>query len=155
MPGVIQANQMDSAIQTMIANVQWAADLAAPHQITLLLEAINPRDKPNYLYSRQAESNLIRVASKRDNVKLMFDVYHVGVAEGDILKKLEQYLPHIGHIQIAAVPSRAEPDEGEVRYEAVIARIDELGYTGWIGAEYKPRASVEEGLDWLRPYTKH
>ena len=90
-----------------------------------------------------------------DNVKLMFDVYHVGVSEGDILKKLEQFLPHIGHIQIAAVPSRAEPDEGEVRYEVVIEHIDALGYKGWIGAEYKPRAGVEEGLVWMQPYTRH
>jgi hydroxypyruvate isomerase len=155
MPGVVQSNNMDKSIETMIANVQWAADLAAAQQITLLLEAINQRDKPNYLYSRQSEANLIRVASKRDNVKLMFDVYHVAVSEGDVFKKLEQFMPHIGHIQIAAVPSRAEPDEGEIRYEAVLAHIDSLGYQGWIGAEYKPRAGVEAGLSWMRPYTQH
>ena len=61
-------------------------------------------------------------------------------------------MPHIGHIQIAAVPSRAEPDEGEVNYPVVIKQIDALGYTGWIGAEYKPRATVEAGLKWLASY---
>ena len=152
MPGVIEESQRVSATQTMIQNLQWAADLAAPKGVTLLLEAINPRDKPNYFYSTQAQSNAIREAAGRPNIKLMFDVYHVGVAEGDILTKLAQYLPHIGHIQIAAVPSRAEPDEGEVSYPVVIKRIDELGYTGWIGAEYKPRAGVEEGLGWLAQY---
>jgi hydroxypyruvate isomerase len=154
MPGVIEDSQRAAATQTMIRNLQWAADLAAPVGVTLLLEAINPRDKPNYFYSTQAQSNAIREAAGRSNVKLMFDVYHVGVAEGDILTKLAQYLPHIGHIQIAAVPSRAEPDEGEVNYPVVIDRIDTLGYTGWIGAEYKPRASVEAGLSWLEEYKK-
>ena len=155
MAGVVQTNMIDKGILVMIENVKWAADLAAQHNITILLEAINERDKPAYLYSRQSQANAIRAACQRDNVKLMFDVYHVGVSEGDILKKLEQFLPHIGHIQIAAVPSRAEPDEGEVRYEVVIEHIDALGYKGWIGAEYKPRAGVEEGLVWMQPYTRH
>lgn len=154
MPGVIEESQRAAATQTMINNLQWAADLAAPEGITLLLEAINQRDKPHYFYSTQAQSNAIREACGRKNIKLMFDVYHVGVAEGDILIKLAQYMPHIGHIQIAAVPSRAEPDEGEVNYPVVIKRIDELGYTGWIGAEYKPRASVEDGLGWMTTYKK-
>ena len=79
----------------------------------------------------------------------MFDVYHVGVAEGDILRKLERHLPIIGHIQIAAVPSRAEPDEGEVAYGTIFKAIDGLGYPGWIGAEYKPRADTDIGLTWL------
>ena len=152
MPGVIKESQRGIATQTMINNLQWAADLAALQGITLLLEAINPRDKPNYFYSTQSQSNAIREACGRSNIKLMFDVYHVGVAEGDILTKLALYMPHIGHIQIAAVPSRAEPDEGEVNYPVVIKRIDELGYTGWIGAEYKARAGVEDGLGWLAQY---
>jgi hydroxypyruvate isomerase len=152
MPGVIEEHQRAAATQTMINNLQWAADLAAPKGVTLLLEAINPRDKPNYFYSTQAQSNAIREAAGRPNIKLMFDVYHVGVAEGDILTKLGHYMPHIGHIQIAAVPSRAEPDEGEVNYPVVIKRMDELGYTGWIGAEYKPRSNVEAGLDWMSHY---
>ena len=152
MPGVIDAGQRVQATQTMIKNLQWAADLAAPKGLTLLLEAINPRDKPDYFYSTQAQSHAIREACGRSNNKLMFDVYHVGVAEGDILTKLAHYMPHIGHIQIAAVPSRAEPDEGEVNYPVVIKQIDALGYTGWIGAEYKPRATVEAGLKWLASY---
>jgi hydroxypyruvate isomerase len=141
-----------AARQTFIANLQWAADLAAPHGITLLLEAINQRDKPGYFYSRQADSNAIREACGRNNIKLMFDVYHVGVSEGDILTKLGQYMPHIGHIQIAAVPTRNEPDQGEIAYSAVFERIETLGYTGWIGCEYRPRTTVEEGLKWLKPY---
>jgi len=142
-----------------LENLLWASELAAAQQITLLLEAINGRDKPGYFYHRQAESMAIIDALKDkavseskmaiDNVKLMFDVYHVGVAEGDILKKLEHYLPHIGHIQIASVPNRAEPDEGEVRYEAVFEGLSALGYQGWVGCEYRPRGDPQEGLKWV------
>lgn len=152
LPGIIHPQQHMIATHTLVSNLQWAADLAAKHGVTILLEAINQRDKPGYFYSTQAESNAIREKCGRTNIKLMFDVYHVGVAEGDILTKLAHYFPHIGHIQIAAVPSRAEPDEGEIAYAAIFKRIESLGYTCWIGCEYKPRASVEAGLTWLTPY---
>ncbi len=152
MPGVIAPSERAQAVATMVRNVQWAADQAAAHGFTILLEALNPRDKPGYLYATQEGANAIRLAAGRSNVKLMFDVYHVGVAEGDILTKLEFFLPHIGHIQIAAVPTRAEPDEGEVDYRVVINKIDQLGYSGWIGCEYRPRATVEAGLKWMKAY---
>lgn len=152
MPGVISEAQRELASETLVRNLQWASDQVAGHALTLLLEAINHRDKPGYFYARQSESNAIRMATGRDNVKLMFDVYHVGVAEGDVLTRLAEHMPHIGHIQIAAVPSRAEPDEGEIRYEVVIPAIDRLGYSGWIGCEYKPRANVEAGLAWMNSF---
>lgn len=148
LPGMANANEPEIARQTLIANLRWASDLARPHGITLLLEALNPRDKPGYFYHTQHASDAVRQAVERDNVKLMFDVYHVGVTEGDVLTKLARFMPHIGHIQIAAVPSRCEPDEGEIRYEAIFDRIVELGYTGWVGCEYKPRSTVEDGLSW-------
>ena len=78
----------------------------------------------------------------------MFDVYHVGVGEGDILTRLQRHMPVIGHVQIAAVPSRAEPDEGEIAYGAVFAALDRLGYDGWVGCEYRPRGGTDEGLRW-------
>jgi len=152
LPGIATTLQHEQARKTLIGNLQWAADLAKQHDVTILLEAINQRDKPGYFYSTQAASNAIREQCARENIKLMFDVYHVGVAEGDILTKLARYMPHIGHIQIAAVPSRAEPDEGEIAYSAVFQQIEALGYTGWIGCEYKPRASVEAGLTWREAY---
>lgn len=148
LPGIVQPEDHATACRTLVENLQWAADLARQHGVTILLEAINQRDKPGYFYSTQSQSNAIRELCERDNIKLMFDVYHVGVAEGDIFTKLALYMPHIGHIQIAAVPSRAEPDEGEVNYLAVLERIEALGYQGWIGCEYKPRSTVEDGLHW-------
>jgi hydroxypyruvate isomerase len=86
----------------------------------------------------------------RPNIKLQFDVYHVGMSEGDILTKLEQHFPIIGHVQIAAIPTRAEPDEGEVAYGAIFDRVDRLGYRGWVGCEYRPRAGTEDGLCWAQ-----
>lgn len=150
LPGMANRQDPEAARQMFVSNLQWAADLAAGEGITILLEALNHRDKPGYFYHTQAQSNSIRQEAARENIKLMFDVYHVGVTEGDVLVKLEHYLPVIGHIQIAAVPSRREPDEGEIRYEAVFKRLQELGYDGWIGCEYKPRESVEKGLGWVQ-----
>jgi hydroxypyruvate isomerase len=82
----------------------------------------------------------------------MFDVYHVGVSEGDILSRLRIFLPLIAHVQIAAVPSRAEPDEGEVAYPAIFEELDRLEYAGWVGCEYKPRAGTDEGLGWINTF---
>jgi len=150
MPGIVSENDRQAATRTMVDNLRWASERVNSYGLTLLLEAINQRDKPGYFYSKLEQSDAVRAAAGCDNVKLMFDVYHVGVAEGDVLTKLAHYMPHIGHIQIAAVPSRAEPDEGEIRYEAIFKVIDRLGYLGWIGCEYKPRASVEAGLKWVK-----
>lgn len=155
LPGMATPDNHEVARQTFVSNLQWAADLASQAGVSILLEALNHRDKPGYFYHTQAQSNSIRVQTGRDNVRLMFDVYHVGVTEGDVLVKLEHYLPVIGHIQIAAVPSRAEPDEGEIRYEAIFRRLEELGFSGWIGCEYKPRGEVEEGLGWVQAHGLH
>jgi hydroxypyruvate isomerase len=133
-----------------VKNLREASDKAASQDLMLLLEALNPRDAPGYFYATQAEAARIREEVDRPNVKLMFDVYHVGVSEGDVLRKLAHYMPIIGHVQVAAVPSRAEPDEGEIDYRAVFAELDKLGYEGWVGAEYKPRADTDEGLTWMR-----
>jgi hydroxypyruvate isomerase len=150
MAGFVPLEAREEAGHVFVTNLREASDKAAPHGLTLLLEALNPRDAPGYFYSTQAEAARIRQEVDRPNVKLMFDVYHVGVGEGDILRKLARYMPVIGHVQIAAVPSRAEPDEGEIDYKAVFAELDRLGYQGWVGAEYKPRAGTDDGLGWMR-----
>jgi hydroxypyruvate isomerase len=80
----------------------------------------------------------------------MFDCYHVGRVEGDVAGRMRAVRPLIGHIQIAAVPTRAEPDEGTLDYRPILALVDDLGWPGWVGAEYRPRTSPEAGLGWLR-----
>ena len=148
MAGVLPPGERDAARATFIRNIGQAADKAARHGISVLLEALNPRDKPGYFYSTVGEVADLMQQIARPNVRMMFDVYHVGVSEGDILTKLERHLPDIGHVQIAAVPSRAEPDEGEVAFRAIFEALDSLGYAGWVGCEYKPRGDTREGLRW-------
>lgn len=148
MAGVVAPEHKGSAGEVFTENLAFAAK-AAP-DLTLLLEPINQRDKPGYFYSTLGEAAEIIGVVGAPNLKIMFDVYHVGVSEGDVLTRLERHLPDIGHVQIAAVPSRAEPDEGEIAYGAVFAALDRLGYAGWTGCEYRPRADTDEGLAWTR-----
>jgi 2-dehydrotetronate isomerase len=150
MAGVVPAGERDQAGLVFMHNIGEAADKAARHGISVLLEAINPRDKPGYFYSTVGEVADLMSKIDRPNLRMMFDVYHVGVAEGDILTKLELHMARIGHVQIAAVPSRAEPDEGEVAYGAIFEALDRLGFAGWVGCEYKPRGNTDEGLRWTK-----
>jgi hydroxypyruvate isomerase len=130
-------------------NLRVAAAKAAAHQLTVLLEPLNPNDNPGYFYSTLAEAIGLIDELALSNVKLQFDVYHVARAEGDVLVKLEKYRAYIGNIQIAGVPARGEPDEGEIAYLRIFAAIDELKYTGWIGCEYRPRRDTDSGLSWM------
>ena len=148
MAGVVAPEHKARAKEVFIENLAFAAK-AAP-DLTLLLEPINQRDKPGYFYSTLGEAADIIGEVGAPNLKIMFDVYHVGVSEGDVLTRLERHLPRIGHVQIAAVPSRVEPDEGEIAYGAVFAALERLGYAGWTGCEYKPRAGTDEGLAWVK-----
>jgi len=146
-----RCDDMQSATASFVENLRWASDLAQPHGIVLLLEAINGRDKPGYFYHTQEASDAIRHACARGNVKLMFDVYHVGVAQGDILKRLDRFLEHIAHVQVAGVPDRDEPDLGEVRYEVVFQHLVRRRYQGWIGCEYRARDDTVAGLNrWIK-----
>ena len=150
MAGKVPPERFAEGREVLIANLKPAAQKAAAHGLTLLLEPLNQRDAPGYFYSTLEPAAEIIAAVGAPNLKLMFDCYHVGVMQGDILKRLERFMPLVGHVQIAAVPSRAEPDEGEIAYRAVFAEIDRLGYAGWVGAEYKPRAATDAGLTWVK-----
>jgi hydroxypyruvate isomerase len=137
-----------AAVKALVRNLRAAAGSADAAGLTLLLEALNPHDAPGYLYSRVDEVAEVIGVVDRPNVRLMFDVYHVAVGEGDVLRKFERLMPLIGHVQIAAAPSRAEPDEGEIAFDRVLRAFAALGYDGWVGCEYRPRASTDEGLAW-------
>ncbi len=149
MAGNVPRSERGRARDVLAANLRAGVEKAERAGITLLLEPINPRDKPDYFYSTVAEAIGLIEEIGSDALRLMFDVYHVGVAEGDVIMKLRRYRDLIGHVQIAAVPSRAEPDEGEIAYGAVFDELDALGYPGWVGCEYRPRTTPEEGLGWI------
>lgn len=152
MTGVVAPEQRPAAETTFIRNIERAAAQAAPHNITLLIEPINPRDRPGYFMGHVEQAAALIGKIGAPNVRMQFDFYHVQIIGGDLIRRFEKFLPVIGHLQIAAVPSRHEPDEGEVNFRAIFEAIDRSGYAGWIGCEYKPRTRTEEGLGWARPY---
>ena len=150
MAGVTGAGDKAAATQTFLANLDFACR-AAP-DLTLLLEPMNPHDRPGYFYSSTDEAAGLIARLGAPNVKIMFDAYHRGRSGGDILAEIERHLPDIGHVQIAAVPRRHEPDDGGVDFGAMFAALDRLGYGGWIGCEYLPRGDTDAGLAWMERY---
>lgn len=136
------------------ANLNYACDLAAECDITVLIEPINTRDVANYHLSGTAHALRIIDDLARPELKIMFDCYHMQIMQGDLAQSVEELLPKIGHIQIAAVPDRGEPDRGEVDYAWLLRHITNLGYEGFIGAEYRPRAGTKDGLRWMASIAK-
>ena len=133
---------------TYIANLSAACATAREQGVTVLIEALNPRDVPNYLFSTVSDAHAIREAVGAPNIKVHMDLYHTQIVEGDLAMRLERWLPHIGHIQIAGTPGRHEPDIGEINYAWLLRRVDELGYDGWVGCEYRPLTTTSAGLAW-------
>jgi 2-dehydrotetronate isomerase len=150
MAGMVVDADRKKARRAYMANMTWAAEQAAAAGKTIVSEPLNTRDKPGYFISRSDDVvSMIREIG-HPSLKLMFDVYHVQIMEGDVTKRLEQHFDVIGHVQIAAVPSRNEPDEGEVSYTHIFATLRRLGYKGYVGCEYKPRGKTEDGLGWMK-----
>jgi hydroxypyruvate isomerase len=152
MAGVVPIEQRPAAETVFIKNLTRAAAAAAKANITVLIEPINPRDRPGYFLSHLEHAAALVAKVGARNLRIQFDFYHLQIVGGDLLKRFEKYLPVVGHVQIAAVPTRGEPDEGEINYPAVFAAIDRLGYSGWIGCEYKPRTRTEDGLGWAKAH---
>lgn len=135
---------------TYIANLRHAAARLAPLGITLLIEPINPRDMPGYYLTHQQQAHDIVAEVGGPNLKVQMDLYHCQIVEGDLTRRLERHVAGVGHIQIAGVPDRHEPDTGEVNFNALFQRLDALGYGGFVGCEYRPRAGTRDGLGWLQ-----
>jgi hydroxypyruvate isomerase len=152
MAGVVPVNERPAAETVFIKNVSRAAAAAAKASITVLIEPINPRDRPGYFLGHVEHAADLIGKIGAPNVKIQFDFYHIQIVGGDLIKRFEKFLPVIGHTQIAAVPTRAEPDEGEINYAALFEAMERLGYAGWIGCEYKPRTRTAEGLGWAKRY---
>jgi len=146
MAGFAEGN---TAHKTYVENLRYALSAVQAHGITILIEPLNRYDAANYFLrtSEQAKAIIDEVAS--DGLKLMFDCYHIQIMEGDISRRLKSLQSIIGHIQIASVPDRAEPDAGELDYRHILELLEEIGYTAPIGAEYKPRSTTDEGLGWM------
>ena len=152
MAGLVQPGAAREAmLDCYRENLDWAACQARSAGVTVLIEPINTRDIPGYFLNRQDEAHAVVQAVNASNLKVQMDLYHCQIVEGDVTMKLREYLPtgRVGHLQIAGVPLRQEPDRGELDYGWVFNVLRELEYGGWIGCEYRPAAGTSAGLRWL------
>lgn len=132
--------------------VALAADTLGPAGLDLLIEPISPRTIPGYFLRRFDQALAVIEDLRRPNLKLQFDIFHRQLLQGDVTHGLRTLAPLIGHVQTAAVPDRHEPGTGELDDHRIFAVLDEIGYAGWVGCEYHPRAGTEAGLDWFTAY---
>ncbi len=130
----------------------WAGERLAEAGRTLVIEPINGRDMPGYFLGDFAQAEAVIRDVALPNVRLQFDLYHRQIQHGDVTVALRAAMPLIGHVQIASVPSRNEPDGEELNYPFLFAELDRLGYAGFVGCEYRPRGRTEDGLGWFAPY---
>ncbi|MBS1136237.1 MAG: hydroxypyruvate isomerase [Proteobacteria bacterium] len=157
MAGVAREGMDPAAMRaTYLANLQKAATRFAEHDVMLLIEPVNARDMPGYFLNRQDEAHAIAAEVGAPNLAVQMDFYHAQIVEGDLARKFEHYQDRIGHVQIASVPERNEPDTGEVNYPYLFDLLDHVGYNGWVGCEYRPARTgpggTSAGLGWFKRY---
>jgi len=145
----IAADDGGQAMETLVDNLRFAAAATQRAGIRLMLEPLNNRDNPGFFVSTTARALQVLDAVDSRNLQVQYDVYHAQVMEGDLTRTLETHLARIGHIQIADNPGRHEPGTGEIRFPFLFERLEQLGYSGWIGCEYKPGGVTENSFGWL------
>jgi len=151
--------------RTYVQNLRHAAGFLEPHGIRVVIEPINKKmgivaNGPSYttqgmhgyFLNHTAHARKILETVAHPNLSLHLDCYHMQVLEGHLADTLREHIHLVRHIQIAGVPGRHEPDVGEIHYPFLFDLLDELGYQGWVGCEYRPRGDTLTGLDWAKPY---
>jgi hydroxypyruvate isomerase len=138
--------------ETLVENLRYAAARLAAAGMTLLTEPVNPRTVPGFFLNTSRQGIETIEAAGAPNLMLQYDIFHMQIVEGDLARTIERLLPKIGHMQLADVPDRHEPGTGEINFDFLLPHIDRLGYRGWIGCEYIPKADTVEGLRWAQPY---
>jgi len=134
--------------EVLVKNLRFAADALARQRIRLLIEPINTRDIPGFFLNRTEQAVQLISDVGSDNLFIQYDIYHMQVMEGDIAPTLRKHLARIAHVQLADNPGRNEPGTGEINYPFLFRHLDEIGYHGWVGCEYKPKTTTVEGLGW-------
>jgi hydroxypyruvate isomerase len=142
---------MTKARDVLLDNLRFAADALEKAGIRLLIEPINTRDIPGFFLTGTKQAAQIIADVGSDNLFIQYDIYHMQVMEGDIAPTLKKHLDHIAHVQLADNPGRNEPGTGEINYPFLFRYLDEIGYRGWVGCEYKPKTTTLEGLGWYAP----
>jgi 2-dehydrotetronate isomerase len=133
-------------------NLRYAAERLASQGVTLVIEPINTRDMPGYFLNTTKEGMAVIDRVGHPNLKLQLDLYHAQVMEGDLAHKIRALAGQYAHVQIAGNPGRNEPDTGEIHYPFLFDLLDEVGYPGWVGCEYRPKGETEAGLGWAKRY---
>ncbi len=146
--GFVEDRQGQSA-RSFVGNMKMAAEMAGDAGISLLIEPMNARDRPGYFLRRADEAMALIDEIGVSNIALLFDTYHTAFEEPDVTAALMRALPRLGHVQIAAHPDRGEPDRGTVDHGALLDALAASGWSGFVGAEYLPRGTVEDGLGWI------
>ncbi len=136
--------------KTYVDNLRFASAEMASAGIRCLMEMINTRDIPGFYLNRSAQAEEIMEEVGSDNLYIQYDIYHMQIMEGDLAPTMERLLPKIAHMQLADTPGRNEPGTGEINYPFLFAHLDQIGYEGWIGCEYKPASTTLEGLGWMK-----
>ncbi|WP_269631668.1 hydroxypyruvate isomerase family protein [Pelomonas sp. BJYL3] len=157
MAGVPGASLVPEAAQDCyLEQLRWAAEQLGESELRLCIEPINGIDMPGYFLHSQAQAHALLDLLNDDRVGLQFDAYHCQRSEGEVLNKLRQAFERgrLAHVQIAGAPDRHEPDRGELRVEALLQALDDWGYTGHVGCEYRPASGTREGLGWARPWLR-
>lgn len=151
--GITKGYDQAACRKAFVENIRYAADAVAGSGIDILLEPINTKvDMPGYFYDNTKTAIEIIDEVGRANVKLQYDIYHMQIMEGDLARSIGRLLPRIGHMQLADNPGRGEPGSGEINYAWLLKHIDDLGYAGFMGCEYKPVKNTNAGLGWATPY---
>ena len=145
----VEGLEPQAQIDCALENLLWAAPQAARAGVTLLLEALNPVDFPNYFLRDTLTALEIVRRMGIPNVRLQYDLYHAQMSEGNLIHTLTEYCEWIGHVQIADVPGRNEPGTGEINFPVVFAALENLGYDGYIGLEYRPLRTTSSSLKWM------
>jgi 2-dehydrotetronate isomerase len=140
------------AVAAFRKSVATAAEFFAPHGLDVVIEPINPRNVPGYFLNDFGFARDLINELKIANLKLQFDIYHCQIIHGDVTMRLREMMPITGHVQIASIPSRNEPDGEELNYPFLFAELDRLGYRGFVGCEYNPRGKTTDGLGWFNSY---
>jgi hydroxypyruvate isomerase len=138
----------DTLRKTFVGNLKFAATQLKKAGLKLLIEPINTYDIPGFYLNRTAQAVAILDEVGADNAFVQYDIYHAQRMEGELAATMSKHLARIGHVQLADNPGRNEPGTGEINYAFLFAHIDRIGYSGWIGCEYKPAAGTEAGLGW-------
>jgi hydroxypyruvate isomerase len=151
--GIAPAGADADALQsTLVDNLKLAAAELGKAGIQLLVEPINTRDIPGFFVNRTQQALDLFDAVGSPNLFLQYDIYHMQIMEGDLGPTIRRHFARIQHVQIADNPGRNEPGTGEINHAFLFALLDQLGYQGYIGCEYKPKGKTDEGLGWAKPY---